>query len=147
MEMVKNDQGAIIGSYSRNLLAEFNGYKSNLSSINVIKYSLIPLYHIGIGQNVEAEWEKIKTNLDLDVDPEFLLANCCYLYRERNGQMEYWKYDGKQITSVPNYGTKILFGDVEQDITVLTDKATINFISSIPTKSDGTVELRVQNGV
>ena len=147
METVKNDKGAIIGSYSRNLLAEFNGYKSNLSNINVIKYNLIPLYRIGIGQNVEAEWEKIKTDLDLDVDPKFLLVNCCYLYRERNGKMEYWKYDGKQITSVSNYGTKILFGDVEQDITALTDKATVNFISSIPTKSDGTVELRVQNGV
>jgi hypothetical protein len=61
--------------------------------------------------------------------------------------MEYWKYDGSKIVSVPNYGTKILFGDIEQDVTTMTDKALVNFASSIPTKADGTIELRVQNGV
>jgi hypothetical protein len=59
MEAVKNNKGAIIGDYSRNLLEEFNSHKSLLSNINVIKYNVIPLYRIGIGQNVEAEWEKI----------------------------------------------------------------------------------------
>lgn len=146
MEDVKDDSGKIIGQYSRNLFAEFNNNKSVVSSIQLIKYSLAPLYKIGIGKTVEAEWADIRSELKLDVDPEYLFTNCCYIYREQRGKKEYWKWDGTQLVPISNYGTKILFGDVEQDITVLQDKQ-VNFITSIPKKKDGTVSLRVQPGV
>lgn len=147
MENVTNDKGVILGQYSKNLFEEFNNNKSVVSSIQLIKYSLVPLYKIGFAQTVEAEWEKIKNDLGLDIDPDYLFTNCCYIYRERQGSKEYWKWNGSQLIPVPDYGTKILFGDVEQDITVLLDKEDVDFITSIPTKKDGTVSLRVQNGV
>lgn len=147
MEDVKNDKGLIVGQYSRNLFDEFNNNKSTISSIQLIKYSTVPLYKIGFAQTVEAEWEKIRNDLGLDIDPDYLFTNCCYIYREQRGVKEYWKWDGKELISVPDYGTKILFGDIEQDITVLQDKENVDFIASIPVKKDGTISLRVQNGV
>ena len=148
------------GVYSRNILEEFNTLKSTIASIVEIKYATIPVYEIGPQISVEEAWRQLsetsssKEVLKFGINPKYVLKDQCFLHRPSagDGEIRYWRYDPKQDKLIPeeNYNTKVLFGDTEVDITKLADSnnnTAINFRTSVPTTHDGTIMLRIGNGV
>ena len=151
------------GTFSRNLFEHWNDEKSDVPAITYFEYKLVPVVECGL-DSLAYVWNTTLKNATIPA--QMIYGDQIYL-RKNNGT--YWRYKPDNahfvidpltnnypsatdawFEQVNNYGTKILFGNVEVDITELLhgeEAAMTNFFRGTPRDLDGDMVLRIQPGV
>lgn len=168
-EIEKDKNGNIIyiqdkGQFSRNLLEDWNGLKSDLSQVVWIEYYNIPVYDCGLN-TIQYVWNNILT--EGGAIPAALQYSDQILLKQNN---TYWRYVPKaehlifdsslgkypevtkdDFVKIDNYGTEIVFGSKRVDINEPysgEDGTNVDFLKTeLPLDVHGELNLRIQNGV